>query len=385
VKDTTRFLLLALAALVAATPTLRAHTGPPRLTVYVKPLGDRVRVLVRVPTALLADRRLPVRADGYFDLRTGLDRSARSMNGITSDVVRNLDLMSDGRVPAPPAVAWTISPASDRSFETFEGAEARATTLPPDEARIDPTEALLDLQLDYPLPMGARRLSVRVNGYRGTQGAETAVHYLSPSGETRTMVTSGAPRRLELEPGRGRVASEFGRLGLEQLTLSAIHLMFVLCLAIPARSMRLALRLFGWFAGSWALAVAASALLPESWAAARATLIQAMAAAALAVAGLQNVVAPRLPWVQAVAAAFGILDGLAIGVVYRQSLQFAGAFPAVAFVSFLLPILLGSLWLLLVAHPVVAIVRRSRLPERWATALLSAIPIHAALHGMIRP
>ena len=365
-------------------PTLRAHAVPPRVTAYVKPLGDRVRVLVRVPTAVLADPRLPVRADGYFDLQRGLDRSARSMNAVASDVARNFDLMDSGRALATPAVTWTISPAADRSFESFAGAEARVATAPPVDARIDATAAMLDLQLDYALPAGAHRLSARVNGYRGTQGAEMAVHYLSPSGVTRTVVTSGVPRRLDLDPRWGSVASEFGRLGVEQLTLAVIHLMFVLCLAIPSRSMGLALRLFGWFAASWAAALTASALLPESWSV-RVGMLHAMAAATLVVAGLQNITAPRLPWVQAAAAVFGILDGLVIGVVYRQNLQFAGAFPSIAFLSFLVPILLGSLWLLLVAQPVVAIVRRSRLPERWATVLLSAVPIHAALHAIVRP
>jgi hypothetical protein len=377
-------LLLALAALVAATPAIRAHALPPRVTAYVKPLGDRVRVLVRVPTALLADPRLPVRADGYFDLQRGLDRTARSMNGIASDVARNLDLMDNDRALATAAVTWTISPAADRSFETFDGAQARVATPPPVDARIDPTGATFDLQLDYAPSAGPQRLSVRVNGYRGTQGAETAVHYLSPSGAMRTVVTSGAPRRLDFEPRWGSVASEFGRLGVEQLTLAVIHLMFVLCLAIPSRAMGLALRLFGWFAASFVAAVAASAFFPESWSA-RAGLLHAMAAATLVVAGLQNITAPRLPWVQAAAAVFGILDGLVIGVVYQENLQFAGTLPAIGFLSFLLPILIGSLWLLLVAQPVVAIVRRSRLPERWATVLLSAIPIHAALHAIVRP
>jgi hypothetical protein len=384
VKDTKRCLLLAVAAVVAAVPALRAHALPPRVTAYVKPQGDRVRVLVRVPTALLADPRLPVRADGYFDLRSGLDRSSKSMNGIAADVVRNLDLMDNDRALAAPAITWTISPAADRSFETFDAAEARVATAPPVDARIDPTAAMFDLQLDYALPAQAHRLSARVNAYRGTQGAETVVYYLPPSGGIQTVVTSGPPRRVDLDPRWGGVAAEFARLGVEQLTLAVIHLMFVLCLAIPARSMGLALGLFGWFAVSFATALTASAFLPESWSA-RTGVLHALAAATLVVAGLQNITAPRLPWVQAAAAVFGVLDGLVIGVAWREHLQFAGAFPAIAFLSFLLPMLLGSLWLLLVAQPIVAIVRRTRLPERWATVLLSAIPIHAALHAIVQP
>jgi hypothetical protein len=44
---------------------------------------------------------------------------------------------------------------------------------------------------------------------------------------------------------------------------------------------------------------------------------------------------------------------------------------------------LGSIWLLLIVQPVVGLVYRSGLPQQIAIILLSAVPIHAGLHGVL--
>ena len=63
--------------------------------------------------------------------------------------------------------------------------------------------------------------------------------------------------------------------------------------------------------------------------------------------------------------------------------MFAGAHTLVSLVSFTAAVLLGSLWLLLIGQPVVGLVYRSGLPLQIATILLSAVPVHAGLHGVL--
>jgi hypothetical protein len=111
--------------------------------------------------------------------------------------------------------------------------------------------------------------------------------------------------------------------------------------------------------------------------------VQALVAGVLVVAAIQNITEPRFLWFVIVAAVFGLVDGLQVGIAYLQGLPLAGAHTLVSFVSFAGPILIGSLWLLLVIRPVVHIVYRSRIPERWAIICLSAIPIHVGLHGLM--
>src|SRR5262245_1192726 len=75
--------LLVVAGIVASPA---AHRTPLQTIVYVGQVGDRLRVVVRVPTRLLGDPRLPVRADGYFDLQTALDPNSRSMAAVAGDI-----------------------------------------------------------------------------------------------------------------------------------------------------------------------------------------------------------------------------------------------------------------------------------------------------------
>jgi hypothetical protein len=78
----------------------------------------------------------------------------------------------------------------------------------------------------------------------------------------------------------------------------------------------------------------------------------------------------------------GLIDGLVLGGALRANGALAGSHGLLSLASFAAPILLGSLWLLLIAQPAIALVRRSRLTERWAVILLSAMPLHAGLHGL---
>jgi hypothetical protein len=111
--------------------------------------------------------------------------------------------------------------------------------------------------------------------------------------------------------------------------------------------------------------------------------VQTAMGATLVVAALQNITAPRLVWVRIVSGFFGLVDGASLGAAYRDAWMFAGSHTLVSLVSFAVPVVAGSLWLLLIVQPVVGLVYRSRLPERIAIILLSAVPAHAGLHGVL--
>jgi hypothetical protein len=205
------------------------------------------------------------------------------------------------------------------------------------------------------------------------------VHYAGGA-TPRTFVMTGTPRRVDLEPGWRSVPPIFARLGMERLALGAEHLLFILCLAIPRRRIRDALVLLGAFAAGYVVSLAAT-----SWLSAPPgiSIVQALVAGTLVVVALQNVTAPRFVWVGVGAAVFGLLDGLSFGLDYRQGLPLAGAHTLLSFVSFAAPVLIATLWLLILIRPLVGVLYRSRVPERWALICLSAIPIHAGLHGIM--
>jgi hypothetical protein len=371
---------------VATSPgrSVAAHEVTPEVLAYLKVEGSRLRALVRVPIAFLPEAGFPVRRDGYLDLQA-IDARPAILAGVASEVSRNLDVMEGDRPVRALRTTSRISQAPSPSFDTYDDALAHLVSprMPPD-TRIDPATVLVDLELEYPVAV-AERLSIRVNGLGLTnRPSQTQTRYLTLNGDLRTFITSGAPRRIDLEPRLSAVAALFARLGAAQLAVMGLHVLFVFCLAIPARPLRAALNAFTPFATGCGFALVLSALAPRSgdWAPLLPAL-QALAGLALITAALQNITGARFSSVRAAAAAFGVCDGLLLGVAFRASGQFAGGYPAAAVTVYAATILVGSLWLLVVAQPIVGLIHRSRLPERWAVLCLSAIPIHAGLHSLL--
>lgn len=373
-------LVAALIAAVFAAPA-RAHDLPYEVVVYVRPDAAQLQVLVRVPLALLGDARLPTRNGGYLDLTA----AGPALAVVAAELGRNLDLMADGRPLAPPIATFAVSKHADAAFDRYESAAARFGEPPlAIDTPVDPNFASIDVRLESPAAPAAGRLSIRVNGFRArTRGVRMIVHDLRDD-RPRIFTTTGAPRRIDLEPDVRTVAPIFARLGLEQFALGSEHLLFLLCLAIPPRRSRQALLAFGAFAAGYLFAMLASALIPGAPAGPAVLAVQALVAGALVIVALQNVTEPRLVWIQVMAIVFGLLDGAGFGFVYRQGLPLAGSHTLTSLVSFVGPVLLASVWLLIIARPLVGLLYRSRVPERWAILCLSAIPIHAGLHGLMQ-
>src|SRR5258708_25712214 len=154
-------------------------------------------------------------------------------------------------------------------------------------------------------------------------------------------------------------------------------------MVIGPRRIRFVVGGFGGFAAGHVVAFVASALMPRPMDLAVLLAVQTATAASLVVAALQNITAPRLVWVRIVSGVFGLVDGASFGSAYRDAWMLAGSHTLVSLLSFTAPVVLGSLWLLLIVQPAVGLVYRSGLPQRIAILLLSAVPVHAGLHGVL--
>src|SRR5947209_184762 len=112
------FFLVAIAA---------AHDIPADVTaqVFVKPAGDRLQLLVRVPLKAIRDVEFPERPGGYLD--TGA-LYPRLEDAATLWIAQFVELYEDGTRLLKPAVAVTqLSLESDRSFASFDEARAHVT------------------------------------------------------------------------------------------------------------------------------------------------------------------------------------------------------------------------------------------------------------------
>ena len=132
-------LLAAVVALLAlgSAGSPAAHEIPRHVTVhaFLKPEGDRLRVLVRVPLAAMRDIQFPQRREGFLDIA----RSAPALrDAVTQWMLPSLEIFERGKLlPAPVIAAARVSLPSDRSFVSYDEALAHVTggTLP-DETQL---------------------------------------------------------------------------------------------------------------------------------------------------------------------------------------------------------------------------------------------------------
>jgi hypothetical protein len=140
---------LVLAWALAFAGPIFAHDIPSSVTVlaFVKPAGQRLRLVMRVPLESMRDVNFPITGPGYLDLtRTGpllIDATKLWL----ADEIRIYE--NDARLGAPQIVATRVSLPSDRSFSTYEGALAHTTGEPlaPD-TQLMWKQAMLDVVLE---------------------------------------------------------------------------------------------------------------------------------------------------------------------------------------------------------------------------------------------
>mgnify|MGYP000170548347 CR=1 FL=1 len=103
-----------------------AHDIPAdvRVQAFVKPEGQHLRLLLRVPLGAMNEVDMPLRGPGYLDL-TRADAALR----VAAELwfADNLSLFEDGApLPRPQLATARVSLASDRSFASWDEALDRA-------------------------------------------------------------------------------------------------------------------------------------------------------------------------------------------------------------------------------------------------------------------
>lgn len=189
---------------------------------------------------------------------------------------------------------------------------------------------------------------------------------------------------VPLDPRWGQAALRFVELGFRHILEGVDHLLFLVCLVIPLRRMRVLIGVVTAFtvAHSITLIASASGMVPQQlW---FPPLIETLIAASIVYMALENVVAApggRRRWV--IAFAFGLVHGFGFSFALRETLQLAGAHVLSSLISFNLGVELGQIAVLLVLVPLLELIFRFVLAERMATIILSALVAHTGWHWMI--
>ncbi len=367
---------------IAASALLSAHDIPASVVVqaFVRPQGERLRLIVRVPLGAMRDVEFPLRGDGLLDLPRA-DRALRdaALLWLAKDIA-----VYEGDTPlGPPALTGVrVSLPSDRSFVTFESALAGVAgpPLPPDTTLIW-TQGLLDVLFEYPIRSDRSAFSIRPAFGRLGHSVVTVLRYQPPAGAERAFELSGDPGMVRLDPRWHQAAWRFVTLGFFHILDGTDHLLFLLCLVIPFRRFRALVLIVTAFTIAHSITLIASAfdLAPGGlWFPPLVETLIAVSILYMALENIAGVMSVQRRWL--LAFAFGLVHGFGFSFALRETLQFAGSHLVTSLLSFNVGVEAGQLLVLAVLVPALQLLFRFAVAERVGIIILSALVAHTAWH-----
>lgn len=378
-----RFALLLAALVLLAAPAV-AHDIPRDATVqaFLKPEGQTLRALIRVPLKTIADVEFPRRERDYVDLA----RIDQALNDAATLLLSsNIELYEGDRLLAAPRIVSTrMSLESDRSFATYEEALAHVTgpPLPPDTT-IFWEQGILDVLFEYPIQSDRSYFSIHAAFDRLALTVITALRFMPPGGIVRAYELEGDAGLVRLDPQWQQAAARFVVMGFHHILDGTDHLLFLLCLIIPFRRVRPLIAIVTAFTVAHSITLIASAYHygPDGlW---FPPLIETLIATSVFYMALENIVTvrPARRWI--ITFLFGLVHGFGFSFVLEHTLQFAGSHLLTSLLAFNVGVELGQLLVLVLLVPVLNLLFRYVVAERMGTIILSAIVAHTAWDWMI--
>jgi hypothetical protein len=371
-----------LVALACALPSiLSAHEIPNDVTIqsFVKAEGSQLRLLVRVPLIAMRDMTWRYKAQDVLDL----ERSTSALHdAATLWVGDEVSLWEGDRKLEPQTLAAVrATPSEDRSFESFETANALLSA-PQADVDVSVPTGYIDMLFTYPIASVNSRFDIEPRWARLGQRTITVVRLLLPNGAIRAFEFQGNPGRVALDPRWFQAAWRFVKLGFEHILDGTDHLLFLFCLVIPFRRFRSLITIVTAFTVAHSITLIASAydLGPDSlW---FPPLIETLIATSIVYMALENIVGANLHRRWLITFGFGLVHGFGFSFALKQTLQFAGSHLLTSLLSFNIGVELGQLLVLLLMIPALDLLFSRVVPERMGPILLSGIVAHTAWHWM---
>ncbi len=372
------------ALLLVARPLVSpAHEIPSDITVQalIKPEGQVLRFIVRVPLRAMRDMEFPLRGPGYLDLENA-DEELR--NAATLWIGNEVMFYEDNRLlPVGELEAVRISLPSDRSFGTFEDAFAHVTgPVLPNTIALFWEQAMLDVLFEYPIQSDQSEISVRLGLDRLALRVAPVLRFLPPGGAVRAFEYMGDAGLVRLDPRWYQAAVRFVRSGFTHILDGVDHLLFLLCLVIPLRRLRSLLVVITAFTVAHSITLIASALGLAPNALWFPPLVETLIAASIVYMALENIVGANIERRWLITFGFGLIHGFGFSFVLRERLQFAGAHLLTSLLSFNLGVEFGQFFVLLIFVPLLGLLFKYGVKERMGTIILSAVVAHTGWHWM---
>jgi hypothetical protein len=375
---------------LASGATVRAHEIPNQVTIraFLKPEGQRLRLVVRVPLVAMRDMDYPkygARNSELLDLARAEQTLRDAATLWVGDFLAVFE--DDTRLPYPTIGSVRASLPSDPSFASFDEALAHVTgpRLAEDTEYLW-SQGMLDILFEFPIRSDRSHFSVDARFARLGIQTRTLLRFLPPDGSGRDFEFHGDQGTVRLDPGWSDTVAIFGRLGIRQVLEAGEYALLLLVVLMPFRQVRSCAAVLAAFAAAHSLTLIAASDLgftPNAlW---FGPLVETLTAASLVYFALENVVSPRLPRRRLLVFGVGLIYGFALSSALQPSMQFAGLHPMAALVSFNIGLELGLALILALLIPALdAIVRFAlRGDERLGTIILSVIVGHTAWHWMV--
>ena len=377
-------LALLLAALIVLAAPIFAHDIPSDVTVqaFVKPQGQTLRVLMRLPLKAVMDVEFPHRERDFVDLAR-VDRSLHY--AAQQALLDNLEIYEGDRLLLNPRIVSTrMSLDSDKSFATYDQALAHVTgpTLPP-ETTIYWEQGILDVLFEYPIQSDTSKFSIHAAFDRFGLKVVTALQFMPPSGVTRAYALDGDPGLVRLDPNWFQAAGNFVSLGFFHILDGADHLLFLLCLIVPFRRVRPLIPVVTAFTVAHSITLIASAYNYAPQVLWFPPLIETLIATSVFYMALENVIVARPSHRWIITFLFGLVHGFGFSFGLQHTLQFAGSHLLTSLLSFNIGVELGQLLVLALLVPLLNILFKHIVTERVGTIILSVIVGHTAWHWML--
>jgi len=380
----THTIVLCVAALILVLPSrTSAHDIPNDVTVnaFVRPDGQRLHLLIRVPLKAMRDVDYPRRGAGFLDLALA---DAALRNAATLWIADSVELYeNDGRLGLPRVAAARVSLESDKSFASYEQALAHvAGPRLPNSMELYWEQGLLDVLFEYPIGSDRSDFSIRPRLERLGLRTTVVLRFLPAAGVVRAFDLHGDPGLVRLDPRWHQAAWRFVESGFFHILEGTDHLLFLLCLVVPFRKFGQLALLVTSFTVAHSITLIASAyeLGPDAlW---FPPLIETLIAISILYMAIENVLGSHVGRRWLITFGFGLVHGFAFSFALRETLQFAGSHLLTSLLSFNLGVELGQLLVLVLLIPTLEILFRFLVAERLGTLVLSVLVGHTAWHWM---
>lgn len=381
-RPTRRLAAAALLAVACAAPAiLSAHEIPNDATLqtFVKADGQQLRLLVRVPIIAMRDIIFPQKDADNIDLARATTQLHDAATLWVGDDVKMFE--GENALAPQQVLAVRATPTEDRSFETYESANALLTA-PQQDANVSVKTGYLDILFAYPIQSATSRFSIDPHWARLSGRTITVVRLMLPSGGVRAFELEGNPGLVRLDPRWFQASWRFVKLGFRHILDGTDHLLFLFCLVIPFRRFRSLVTIVTAFTVAHSITLIASAYNFGPDALWFPPLIETLIATSIVYMALENIVGAKLHRRWLITFGFGLVHGFGFSFALKQTLQFAGSHLLTSLLSFNIGVELGQLLVLALMIPALHLLFTRVVQERMGTIVLSAIVAHTGWHWM---